>query len=431
MRNKSLTVSRYLVGLVVLALSLVCGHADAMRIPAAHSVLQGYGVTKGYTYEGLGATRAGILNSQLTLANQQGMVRSGHIATDDLRKLKLAFANFATVTMLPDEQTQGVETLTASIEYPAQSGKFTAVTFNGGYTSVTIPAGGVAFSDWITPPGLIGINTKVDIRYWSNNPTGFFFYSARDAANDDLAAFSGSQVDQTMGGTITNQNSNSGRPTALIGMTTKASVITIGDSIDWGQTDDSTIADFRKGEVARNFPTTLAFLNVSSPALAAADIVAKSPGRKQFYYLASHVISELGVNDFYPGNKTSAQVTTALVSQFALFPPNAAIIQGTITPETTSTDSWATTGMQTISTCSGACLNSNANRITFNTSLRSGSIGSLRGFFEYVWLVESAHDSGLWQVDGTAFKYTPDGIHPSVFGYQAATVGTNMGQIFR
>lgn len=375
------------------------------------------------TYEGLVATRIGIPDNTFA-PNFYTMSISGHVALDDITSLKIAFPGFALSTGNPDEISLGSATWTASIEWP--NGTFRQI-LTSGIAAATVPAGSLIFSDYATPTTTITKGSTFKIRLWQHNPSGIFYNGFNDSAMGDASMGGSSDPgDFTMGGAVTNLTGTGQTPVAIIARTKKASLVLLGDSICFGQSDTAA-KDFRKGIVAKSIPlNTIGFCNLASPGIYAQNYLTKSPSRQLLFPYCSHVISQLGVNDLYPGARTSAQLITDLQAIWATFPAGTKIQQATISPETTSTDAWATTGNQTISS-------GNTSRVTFNTALRnSGSSpisGMNNGFQEYAWAIESSHDSGLWAVDGTANKYTVDGVHPSPFGYSQPI--TDMSRLTR
>lgn len=112
------------------------------------------------------------------------------------------------------------------------------------------------------------------------------------------------------------------------------------------------------------------------------------------------------------------------------------VIQTTITPNTTSTDGWATTGNQTPVNATVE-----SHRVQLNDWLRGGApmsgglavaVGTsgallagdtghpLYGYWEITDNVESARNSGIWKAG-----YTTDGLHPNITGINAASIGVN------
>ncbi|MGB4957800.1 MAG: SGNH/GDSL hydrolase family protein [Candidatus Saccharimonas sp.] len=156
---------------------------------------------------------------------------------------------------------------------------------------------------------------------------------------------------------------------------------------------------------------------------------------------ATTVICEYGRNDL--GDlRTLAQIQANLITLWT-DRSNAGqrVIQTTITPDTTSTDSWATTGNQ-------AHRNATAEgrRVQLNDWLRAGApmVGGvavtpgtsgallagqaghpLYTYWEIADQVETARNSGIWK----APSYTDDGLHPLTAGVNAAALGVQVSDI--
>ncbi|AGL13874.1 SGNH/GDSL hydrolase family protein [Actinoplanes sp. N902-109] len=149
-------------------------------------------------------------------------------------------------------------------------------------------------------------------------------------------------------------------------------------------------------------------------------------------------IEEYGTNDLVALSRTAAQIQAdrLYIWQVLVARGMRGGYATTLIPRTTSTDSWATTANQTPLT-SGS--NPEANRVAINDWIRdgapldpitravaaTGTSGALRagatghpllGYFEVADTVETARNSGLWKVNGTANYLTNDGIHPTAAG---------------
>lgn len=152
----------------------------------------------------------------------------------------------------------------------------------------------------------------------------------------------------------------------------------------------------------------------------------------------THLICEAGVNDVF-GGRTLAQIQSSLLSIWNLSNQRGLRTwQTTITPNTTSTDSWATVGNQTTVNAGrettrvqlntwirdGApIVNGAAVATGTTTAIRAGAPGHpLKGYFEITDLVESARNSGLWKA-----AYTADGLHPVSTAHAAMAAGINTG----
>lgn len=160
--------------------------------------------------------------------------------------------------------------------------------------------------------------------------------------------------------------------------------------------------------------------------------------RRQSAFGAPYSFLQYGTNDLYGSSRTLAQLQAdniAIAQNLAL--RGSRVLVSTLTPRTTSTDSWATTTNQTT-------LSAELARIAYNTWLRAGApitissgvatavaIGtsgavvagqSGHPFWKvidpasYVEVNSSnvlALNGGLWIVDGTANWPTLDGTHPA------------------
>ncbi len=213
-----------------------------------------------------------------------------------------------------------------------------------------------------------------------------------------------------MSGTITNTsptNTNTFGCCAIIAQTRKGSVLIIGDSRALGTRDDN-VANFGDlGEIEKSIGPTMACANYGISSLTAVGWNALHANQLALSAYFSGIVIQLGVNDLY-GGASAATVKTSLQTLAANF--NGKPVYGsTAPPETTSTDSWATTGNQ--SQVSSA---DNTQRIAHNANLRAGSITGFTGYFEVADQVESARDSGLWIPN-----FTEDGIHEIAAGTAA------------
>ncbi len=174
-----------------------------------------------------------------------------------------------------------------------------------------------------------------------------------------------------------------------------------------------------------------------------------SPGDRLYWYLAGRrtyskfadddattAIVEYCRNDMGDG-RTAAQMEANLLTLWTTrHNAGQRVIQTTITPNTTSTDSWATTGNQTV-----ANAGVEAHRVSLNNWIRAGAptVGGtavapgtsgallagqvghpLYGYWEIADEVETARNSGIWKAG-----YTTDGLHPSTTGINAAASGVD------
>lgn len=364
-------------------------------------------------YEGLVASRSRMIQSNAPdTTNKYMMARSAHIATENLSSIKLAFSNFYNAGNLATGSIADIglgasATITASIEYPAAT--FTQVTFSASATG-TISDIGVLFSDYV--PVNIPAGATFWMRTFWHNTAGCLYNTWQNSFLGEATALSTTVIsDQTMSGTITNSGSFSYPPLAVLGMTTNASVIIVGDSIGAGfnDTEDSSASatgrNAKVGLVARSMGST-PFLNLSVAAESANNFLTDATARKLLIPKGSSLITQLGTNDV--AGLTPAQLLAKLQAIWALKWANQKNYQTTITPNTSTSDGWITGAGQTPAA-------SNPTRITFNTNVRailSGSTGS----YDLDSALESSLNSGLW-IFAPSPPYTGDGLHPNTAGY--------------
>lgn len=379
-------------------------------------------------------TQSGNLSDGVQTSLTTRMAFTPVVAAGDIR---LVYGNFT-------GPTDGVNAINikATIESPAAT--FHTVTF-GGLKTAILDAGGYLVSDPI-PIDVVAltnfwVRTFVSVgsagQKW---PLGQLFASAYgDGTNVSEGA---AASDKTSTGTITAANVWSFGPYAVIGNVTDAnkvpSVLIVGDSIADGTGDTSGLQE--RGFIPRALNQTRPWVKVSAAGEGAQQWATMATRKQRMAAAAgcSSAICEYGINDL--GSRTLAQIKTDLITCWNVIAARGvAVWQTTITPKTTSSDSWATTANQTpFSGDSDRVLLNNwlrdgspmlagaaaATGSSANGTLRAGMAGHpLAGYFEVADTVESARDSGKWKVDGTANKYTSDGTHPTAFGHTAAAAG--------
>lgn len=367
----------------------------------------------GHAPDGLVATRAGVMNNRDTV-NKQAMSRKVHISTEALTSIRIIFPGFC--VGLPDFGVGAASTITASIEYP--SGTFSQLKFSGS-ASGTIPDLGILSSDYLAVS--IPAFTLFWVRIFVSSTAGVLYNTQLNTFYGEACAFAVSGLsDLTMGGTITDSGLvRVNMASAIVGRTSNPSAIVVGDSICVGAGSDgtgnqntagSTAAgyDGRLGIICQSFSTTFPFLNLGTGSESATNWNAHALGRNQLIRLSKYFICQLGVNDFGNLSKTAAQTISALQGIYSLTDPLQKRYQSTITPQSSSTDSWVTTGNQT-------AVNQTAHA-GFNSSLRAGTTGlPLTGSYDLASVVESAQDTDLWAVNGVANFGTSDGLHPNAY----------------
>ena len=380
-------------------------------------------------YTGMVGTRAIPVTAYSGL-NHQVNSRHAIVATDNITTLAVEVSNLYLDNSAPgiDYGPGASATITCSVEYPL--GTRTQILFSG------IAAGSVASARSLVSD-FLSINIPNGATFWVwqfyQCTGGIIINFFQDAALGDQIEYASSGLtDKTLSGTITNAGNASFPPLRVLGLTTKPSVLVIGDSIaagyNGGSITQTSPYDGRNGLICKSFASTLAFLNYSSPDTSAQSFQTNCPNRwakiTEGYY--SHLVSELSANDIQNGS-TAAATLGYLQTIWAAVPAGKPIIQTTLTPKSSSTDSWATTVNQT-------ALN-HAAHLTLNTSIRSSPSGLTGGYWETCNACEPVADDGLWinaasgpSIGGVA---TADGLHPSdlMYAYLATTGCINTSMI--
>lgn len=227
----------------------------------------------------------------------------------------------------------------------------------------------------------------------------------------------GDANDPTLGGaTIVSAGAFGYGPALVVGTTKKGSAFINGDSRCWGK-NATLVWDYRIGEIASCIASGYPFYNAASPSSSATNWLTQCVGRKNWFPYCSDAIMQHGINDMVevsPGGKTAAQTITSQQGIAAAFPTGVRCHLTTLSPDSTSTDGWATAVNQT----------AKANYLSqvvapstgYSTRLRAIGTTPIAGFKDYVeiaWAIENAHDDGKWQFP----SLTNDGVHALDAGY--------------
>jgi len=349
--------------------------------------------------------------------------------TADASGVRLVFVNETASLAAPNA-------ITVRAGLKNSSGSFTAVYFNG-KRDVVIDPSGVAISDPVnatfnktnlkirTKVSVASAGMKWPITYLAQSTRGDWVLTG--TAGDDFT-------------TSTEQTSVSGNaygPIATLALTNRADldvIALIGDSITAGtgaavpsaMNSFSRLAATAKGKVSVN----VGYAGSASSSGSSLGFRQRSAAITG----CTHSIEMYGTNDF--ATATLAQIQARLILNW-----RARAAQGirayacTLVPRVTSTDLYATTANQTDTTGNTTVrapvndwLRAGAPMSTALVAVAAGTAGAITfgqaghpaiGYFETADAVESARNSGTWKVDGTANKYTSDGIHPSAFGHTA------------
>ena len=291
-------------------------------------------------------------------------------------------------------------TITAEVEYP--NGVYTPITFGGKSTVTVLPLTNVTCD-----PVAVSIPNGAIFRI-----RGLYTGCCNQTRGPNATIGEGSVFPATGLNLVTARSATFNAnftytPSVVIGATTKRSVMIIGDSHPSGLGDSYTRADGSYGTVggALNvYPWAQMVQWGGSPA----DYLAGAgPLQAELVQYATDVVVELGGNHLFDGD--TAAFTLAQQAAIKALYPTKTFHLTTISPKTTSTDNWATLANQTV--------------IANESELQAYNIAVLANAMGYstpinlATVMESTPGSGKWKVDGTANKYTVEGVHPSQFCY--------------
>jgi hypothetical protein len=204
-------------------------------------------------------------------------------------------------------------------------------------------------------------------------------------------------------------------PVAVLGMSSVPSVLCLGDSRTQGYTDTATsnvgLGDM--GEICRSIGQFLPYTNVGCQSDCAATFVTSHAYRAALQAYHTHVHVEYGINDIYILSAPAGTVETHLTSIYGYFPTKR-VTQSTITPESTSTDSWATVANQTTK-------GSDSVRTTVNTWIRTLP-SPLYAYFDVTSVIEDPTKTGCFKgtdsvpLGTITAAVTNEGIHENPYG---------------
>jgi lysophospholipase L1-like esterase len=210
----------------------------------------------------------------------------------------------------------------------------------------------------------------------------------------------------------------------------------IGDSISGGIGDTTSGGGSSRGFVHRVVNGVLPWARIAVSGSKLSNIVDPAVGRRRLVLIRGCNVANVlyGTNDIFTASRTLAQLQADSIILWTILRGMGIVpVANTITPQSTSTDSWATTTNQAVKAQEPV-------RVALNDWLRAGApmaagvavaVGTagavlagagghpLAAYVEVADTVESARNSGLWKADGTTSKYTTDGTHPTTFGHTA------------
>jgi hypothetical protein len=383
--------------------------ASSVLLPSAAEALMGTrrvallgGVSK---YLGQVAT-ASRVPSSFTATSTMMMSAAPQILRETVGQIKIIVPNFYVTTSGVETGPGSEATVTASIEYPLGSG-FTQVLFNGSATG-TIPNNDMLTSDWVSIS--VPKDATFRVRIFYQNASGIIYVGdGWINTNGARAEFSTSGItDKTMGGSIASPGGGVYMPTvAVLGMTSKKTVLIAGDSRQEGVNDTGDVTT-ALGEIPRCIGDTLAYICAATAGDRASFAKTNYVKRLTLASYCSNIISGYGRNDIYNGSNLATTQADHLAFR-ALFASTKPFDITTVIPDTTSTDSFATVANQSTVPVREPV------RTAYNAWVRAGGISGVRNTYDLASAIE-VNSSGVLTTDGgfwPAPGYTTDGIHES------------------
>lgn len=341
-----------------------------------------------------------------------------------IQDIQLTYGNSQLTATGEADGTHNI-TVRASIEYPA--GVFYPVYFNG-KRDVVIEPGALVTCD------PVGIEIPADTFFFTRShvvvttgqtwPLGTFTFTANSEGNNRSVT----PTDATTSGTISTGNAEGAYgPFQILATmrTPMSSIAVIGDSIAEGNGESGAgDTNGNYGCIARGVNSVYPLLKLTRQTDRAQFCAATH--RRRFALLTnrvSHVICQLGINDITNGRTVAQLQADYLTIWQALCDRGYKVYQTTLTPVTTSTDSWVTVLNQTVTA-------NESKRTQINDWLRTCP-SPLSGVFDVADAVETARNTGIWMLDpASGLKTTTDGTHPSSAGHILIGAALNAANSF-
>lgn len=299
-------------------------------------------------------------------------------------------------------------TLKQSIVLPGSL--FIPVTWNNGQTSVVVQPGATVISD---PVGFSSSVTNIPLWYTRSYITvanvGDKWPLSIIAGTGDGIERGTTDNDKTLSGTVGTAYERLYTPAAIVGVVEDETpaVAIVGDSISQGYNE--TYFNSFIAQALDSLKIPYVHFGAGSEQTGQWTVNQNRYHRSPLLRFCTHVIFENGVNSL---NTTWANVESSQRAAWAYFDSlGLPVSQTTLTPQTTSTDTWTTLGGQT-----DLGAPKEPNRTLLNDLIRTLP-APLTGAFEIADTAMTARNSGIWKSDGTANKWTNDGTHPSSYGH--------------
>lgn len=340
---------------------------------------------------------------QVHATNKQSMNRTYHYLTEDVTELRLVYYN-GYLNGTTEAGSGGTAQVTASI-LPNDLSTRAQVLFGGSPTG-NMAASDILVSDAIPFVGADG--DKIFVDNWWASVANLVYTNMCDTTNGEMTTIGPTVTDTTME-TWTGGGGTSVRPIAILGMTTKGTVLIWGDSRSVATTGNiaQIVNGVRTGEIMPGLPGVGA-IHLGRFGDRMNGIVASNAKRASLLQYVTNVIIQPGINDVtFPRTLAQMQADTATIA--ALGGGGKRVWLTTKPPKTTSTNAWRAAVDQTVTAQEQVRADYNAWALTVPTGYA--------GCFDVALPVEDQANLGKWVTNGTANYMTADGTHESVAGY--------------
>lgn len=326
----------------------------------------------------------------------------GYIAAVNITNVALSFPGFK----CPSEVNHGGTALIrAAIQYP--SNQTTSITFSG-TTNGSLAAGTILTSDLVTLPTPIPQGALFWVRLWYTNAAGIYYANVSTVYGSNsfqlYSSYGLAVTDNTTSTIFDSPSINDANYDCcgVIGYNPNQSVIILGDSRDEGQNDYNWTTLLGIDKVIGKY---YGLNNLSAGGDGTPGTGAVWTQRLTMCKYATVAWSDLGFNGF----NSSAQSNIASFAISTGLP----FVGETITPNTTSSDNWATLANQSV----------NHSFDQYNNDMRSNGIAGITACFDTAGGNESGLNSGQWQVNGVTNYLTIDGVHGPYYQRLTAMMG--------
>lgn len=375
------------------------------------------------------------ITTNSTSANRAAKIyfRNGRKAMKDIR---IVYANFYHGSSGQELTDVGTAAVRGSFELASGGGRLEP-TWSGVAGYVSIPAGGIAVSDPIPGSsceafGDFFVHTLWTVAAGDGAPSASYYLNASRnegfLQNATLATVENAFTGASSYGSPTGLNCVG--PIGILGTPVDGSqtecILALGDSLAYGSAEPTADGDAygNRGYISRGCGEEGYYIwNLARPGgTIASMLVGNSPVKLALFQdYATHLLYELGENSLSVGD-VLADYESA-VTAWKAAKAGIKVVGAKVLCKTTSTDSWATDGNQTVGTNDQYVATITPFKYRFNLRLTIDAListGLLEGAIDALPYVKSLTAEDKWLTNGTPNYANADAIHPSVAGHVLA-----------